>query len=537
MSNYTLTVLDTPGIQDYIFASNRLRENIGASELVWRALERWPLEVLAEQGPTNVADPGASDPDERLSDLRLESRGLLAEVLYVGGGNALVLFADHDAAREFVTNVHRRIREEAPGLNLAAAHVPVDWDQDPLAEKVDEAMDLLAQQKRSAPPTRGLLGQSVTAECRSTGLPATTTNAAHGKPAGEETYPISSSIAAKLQAVADAQGRLQALTSDGFRETGYGFPRNFDDFGRSEGEMSYIAVVHADGNGMGAFFRQVAAAAENPRAFVEGMRSASHRVSQASQSALRRLVDDLVGAVSFGPDGAPTVGGSVPVRGDLLPFRPLVFGGDDVTFVCDGRLGLSLAVQYLELFEEETAKHGLGDLHACAGVAVVKSHYPFSRAYQLSEALAGNAKTYVAENEPADFSALDWHFAATGLMGDIKEDIRPRQYTVALPDQRGKLTMRPVRLRNHANAWRTWPRFRDVVLTFQKDWEERRSKALALRRVLREGPEAVERWLTATGEDLPTLDETKSALQGRGWFGDRCGYFDAIEALDFYTPL
>jgi hypothetical protein len=25
-----------------------------------------------------------------------------------------------------------------------------------------------------------------------------------------------------------------------------------------------------------------------------------------------------------------------------LPFRPLVYGGDDVTFVCDGRLGLVL---------------------------------------------------------------------------------------------------------------------------------------------------------------------------------------------------
>jgi hypothetical protein len=29
----------------------------------------------------------------------------------------------------------------------------------------------------------------------------------------------------------------------------------------------------------------------------------------------------------------------------LLPFRPIVFGGDDVTFICDGRLGLSLATQ------------------------------------------------------------------------------------------------------------------------------------------------------------------------------------------------
>ena len=34
MPTYTLTVIDTPGIQPYIFGSNRLLESIGASELV-----------------------------------------------------------------------------------------------------------------------------------------------------------------------------------------------------------------------------------------------------------------------------------------------------------------------------------------------------------------------------------------------------------------------------------------------------------------------------------------------------------------------
>jgi hypothetical protein len=228
----------------------------------------------------------------------------------------------------------------------------------------------------------------------------------------------------------------------------------------------------------------------------------------------------------------PQIGGVVPIQGDKLPFRPIVFGGDDLTFVCDGRLGLTLAARYLQEFEEETRKVGLKHLHACAGVAVVKVHYPFARAYQLSEALAGSAKRYVRDNPPDDFSALDWHFAAGGLLGSLDE-IRTREYQVS----EGMLTMRPLRLQEQRPEWRTWPRFVHVVEEFTENWADRRNKVIALRGALREGIAAVRRFLTAYGEKLPTLDESVGSLQETGWSGHICGYFDAIEALDFYVPL
>jgi hypothetical protein len=46
MLKYTLTILDTTGIQNYIFGSNRLKENVGASEMVKRATEDWVYEAL-----------------------------------------------------------------------------------------------------------------------------------------------------------------------------------------------------------------------------------------------------------------------------------------------------------------------------------------------------------------------------------------------------------------------------------------------------------------------------------------------------------
>ena len=46
--NCTLTVLDTAGIQSYIFNSNELREDIGASHLIYMATTHWVQEVLSQ---------------------------------------------------------------------------------------------------------------------------------------------------------------------------------------------------------------------------------------------------------------------------------------------------------------------------------------------------------------------------------------------------------------------------------------------------------------------------------------------------------
>ena len=69
-------------------------------------------------------------------------------------------------------------------------------------------------------------------------------------------------------------------------------------------------------------------------------------------------------------------------------------------------------------------------------------------------------------------------------------------------------------------------------------WRDRRNKVKQLREVLREGGTAVEQFRRNFNlPELPELDQTRQHLQEQGWDGTRCGYFDAIEALDFYLPL
>src|SRR5690606_5681066 len=74
----------------------------------------------------------------------------------------------------------------------------------------------------------------------------------------------------------------------------------------------------------------------------------------------------------------------------LLPLRPILLGGDDLTFLCDGRVALALTEAALKAFEAEVPS--LGRVTACAGVAIVPAHAPFAQAYALAEALCRHAK-------------------------------------------------------------------------------------------------------------------------------------------------
>lgn len=535
MPQLTLTVLDTLGIQGYIFGSNRLRENIGASHLVDQIASEWIREALPE--PHNLGRSG-----ELLTYPLEEHPEQQAELIYRGGGNVVVLSRSEEAGRAIVRRLSSRLLEEAPGLEIAAAHVSFDWEREALGgaegahARVMEALNQAKQQRRPSAP---LAGQAVTLACRSTGVPAA------GFDPDEEDLPLSAETLAKVdKLVADAaEKRLRQLLPAAVGD--YALSRDFDHLGRSEGEMSYIAVVHADGNGIGTRLKVLAEqypAAAGNRAYIEALRGLSLSIERAGQTALRRTVERMLRSfvVPEPDDRLLTLLADINQNASRgkphLPFRPLVFGGDDVTFVCDGRLGLELARIYLEEFEQAARDLPGGPAYACAGIAVVKAHYPFARAYQLSVELTREAK-HALRQAGMQGSALDWHFAVSGISGRLGE-IRKREYEAS----EGLLGMRPVTLNGPGfDDWRSWEAFVTLVESFAgSDWAERRNKVIALRETLRAGKDATRHFRTAYSvAQLPPLpvDGTSSEYRETGWRDGRCVYFDAIEALDFYVPL
>ncbi|MEG4166133.1 MULTISPECIES: Cas10/Cmr2 second palm domain-containing protein [unclassified Microcoleus] len=537
MSKYIATVIDTTGIQKYIFGSNRLKENVAGSYLVKLATDDWVKECLADMGNVYIPDRNPSQAEPRIN----EKPEIIAELIYSGGGNTFLLFRDTEEnyAIKFTEAWSKKILFQAPGLNVEIAHQSFNWNQRLLQNVIENDLikGKLDIQKRKPRPSAPLLGLGVTASCVSTGLVAVEIREIDGV-----TKPISREVVKKLDKVNEANGELRKILFDDRkprkRNEQYDIPLDVDDLGRSENESSYIAVVHIDGNQMGKRFESYGKSqSDNPK-FIIAMRKLSWGVSEASRRALEavgRAVIKLVDQEKF------------EIKDNYLPFRPIVYGGDDVTFVCDGRLGLSLAVKFLEKFEEFTQDlpDGKGKATACAGIAIVKTHYPFSRAYALSEALCSQAKQWMRQEtndyEKPLFSALDWHIAASGLLGSIGE-IRDREYRVQIPDldKPASLTMRPMRSHSCPKQWRTWAGFSQVLNDFNthKDWKDRRNKVMALREVLRQGKKATAQFIQAYSlESLPAFTEANSDLAKEGWYKDICGYFDVIEAMDFYTSI
>jgi len=306
--SYTLVVLETTSIQSYLFNSNRLKENVGASYLVKAATQDWVYDAIGLKTPIDKQIPIENRQDDKNA----------VELLYCGGGNAVLLFQDSDNAKKFIGALSRDVLRKARGLKLTFHSQPYDWQKQPLACAVYNAIKALKSARNHQPARMGIGGLGVTAMCASTSLPAMAM-----AQIDKDWKPISAEVFAKRQYADDANEKLRELFS---LPSEYTFPLDFDDMGAPKGEKNTIGVVHADGNGLGKIIQGLKDKFPNTskdngnRAYITFMRAFSEGIKKLAQDAQRETIAFLLKS-GF-------------VEGKTLPFRPLVSGGDDVTFVC-----------------------------------------------------------------------------------------------------------------------------------------------------------------------------------------------------------
>lgn len=449
----------------------------------------------------------------------------------MGGGNAAILFSSFDNAKDFTEKYTEYLLENVPGLEASVAHVKdVDMGKTGALKNAWATMQTVEMPKQKARlVAQPLLGLSVTSECVYTGLPAV-----KDVPKNPETKEPSVLVSAQAfvkqdQSTVDAaKQRLKDLLGlDAFN-----YPADFEELGGERGKSSFIAVVHIDGNGMGKRI-QAYTNNEDNRKMITLMREFSNSLNQVGLDAMKTACKYLAMYSGEFPDRFDPKE-IVHIDSFHLPIRPLVFGGDDVTFVCDGRLGLALAVKLLQAFSNANLPDKQRTF-ACAGVAIVHSHYPFARAYKLAEELCQSAKEKARKwDNDNRVSLINWHIASSGRTLDWDET-QKREFA----NPNGQLLLRPLVVDKAEGVstptWQTWQTFTEQVKGFRKSfWSTQRNKQKDLREILRKDAAQTRKFTQQNGimpefSSMPSDDVLET-----GWHEKQCLYFDALEALDYF---
>ncbi|HEX4606990.1 MAG TPA: hypothetical protein VH092_02175, partial [Urbifossiella sp.] len=254
----------------------------------------------------------------------------------------------------------------------------------------------MASRKGQTPGTAcRFLRLPVVAECGTSGLPAAK---AERDPDDREVLRSAVTLAKRGASQAGID-RMRKIARAGGE---HHIARTPDDLDRLEG-INWLGVVHADGNGLGQVFLKFHdyARTTSDDEYVSRLRAFSDAVNAAAEAAFR----EALAGVRWGQ--------SDDQRAKSLPVVPIVLGGDDLTVVMDGSHAIRFAVDYLAAFERITSADRVitpimkaaypdtdGRVTACAGVAVVKLHYPFSAAYHLAEELIQSAKLFAKSFNP-----------------------------------------------------------------------------------------------------------------------------------------
>ncbi|MGQ0775176.1 MAG: hypothetical protein ACT4NY_12275 [Pseudonocardiales bacterium] len=378
-------LIETQGKQEFIFGTSKRREAVGASYLVHAIATEWVAEAVQEITGTPVGATIAS--------------GGHHEVLVRTSGTFLAFFVDVDHARSVISAVTLRALREAPGLGVTGVvGDPIGWASNDAPAAVAHVFRAMATTRATRPSAAARFPVlPVTALCPSSALPV-----AGLARVGESTELRSAPSLAKLASHEPALTRLAELSGLSVAHVRRA-ARRLD--GDQPDSPRRVAVVHADGNGLGGVFKDLAelmvdeyGAQPDNATYAAAYRNFSAALATNTERAFRHSVQHLQQEHGADPD-----------------VLALVLAGDDITFVADAALAPVLTRLFLtELGKEIANDPATGPLlrrrdHAAdprigiaAGLVVTTPHFPFSASYSLAEELvsqvAKRAKTEVTDS-------------------------------------------------------------------------------------------------------------------------------------------
>ena len=410
-------------VQTWLFAVPRLRTMVGANALLGEVL-RVELPKLAKdpaKAPTQGASwslaqvslwsqfPGrdADDPLAGEDDPRQDAdKGILAR----DGGHFEAEFAS--GAEAFAKAASELLDRKLPGLRFS---VTVN------EERIERGGASLSYELPVLAPCewsgRGLASKVV---LQGVDRKEVSLDAAHRHEAALRAAKGKESDSAKEESSEAAKDLASLLT----RKTKLGNLFLAEDFDKLTDE-DYLAVIHADGNGVGVQASGIESEPEQAQFFHQNRvllrRALKHAMDQAAERA---------------------------EAAEVAPLTVLMLGGDDVLVVCRASLALSFVVDLCQELEKIQADVPKDAFRLTLGVGVVFSRpsVPFHRLHEVAEKLASSAKRLYRGMDKANrASVVDWASYTTAWADDPAE-VRARDWVRGSGEYQRILSRRPLRV-------------------------------------------------------------------------------------------
>lgn len=546
--NLKALLFDTRSIQRYVYSSNQLKTNIGASYLVDHVFQDRLLQTLRDVMNKDGADEVDEDTWKTNDNPDWSVMEKKCRIGYIGGGNALVLFRDDnvswDTVSLVVTEFTKGLLETHPGLRTGAAMgmMRLDAEGHFLDENekrlTDEEFETdkngltalvhqLKQRQGTVFPETNAPYTGLTQLCPEIGEAAVWWDNDKNKK-----HFCSLEIAAKRKAGAKAKdhirNKLQAEDPSEDWETffnNYDFPNELEKLGQKETE-SYIAIVHLDGNNMGEKFAS--------KETLTARKNLSLALSKKTAQAFGALLKGIVGEYET-YEGFLALGKDKDGR-KFLPVRPLVLGGDDMTFICTAKLAIRYTSRVIEAMLD--AADGEESVDTCAGIAIQPANYPFFRGYMLAEQACDAAKKEMRALRDKGTGKSCWldFVIRHGEQAPDLSQIREQEYKAPA----GDMHFGPYRV-DAAAAASDERALANLVVGLNELKKESRlamNKIKGLRDAVSKNEAERGKFLQRLREekvglpDIPAWQEYKETL----WKSNRTPYIDLIEMMDYYEP-
>ena len=215
-----------------------------------------------------------------------------------------------------------------------------------------------------------------------------------------------------------------------------------------------------------------------------------------------------------------------------LPFRKIIQAGDDITFVCNERISLDITQVYINAIRKGYMYDEKYPFSACAGIAIIHSHFPFYKGYKIAEECCQTAKTRAKSEEGKVDEKIgnyvDFQYCYSGNIVEL-ETLRETNYT----NIEGKnLIKRPYGIFNENDKITENQKGYDIK-NFENDLENIKNISRTTAKALRDEYYKTEANVNTMIKRLKMKD--KNFKLDKAFENNTAKYYDALEFLDIYA--